>query len=80
MRKSQLLYIGCEMKYLILATSHPDAIHLRELGCEERIYFSKPKGVREQNSFGITGLEEYTAYKKYGAISRNGPVAISVKK
>jgi hypothetical protein len=40
----------------------------------------KPEGVREQNSFGNTGLEEYIAYKKYGAVSRNGSVAISVKK
>jgi len=68
------------MKHLILAACHPDTTYLRELECEERIYFSKPEGVREQNSFGITGLEEYTAYKKYGAISRNGSVAISVKK
>jgi len=63
-----------------LVTSHPDTIYLRELGCEERIYFSKPEGVREQNSYGITGIEEYIACKKYGAISRNGSVAISVKK
>jgi len=39
---------------LILVSSNPDTVYLRELGCEERIYFSKPEGVREQNSFGKT--------------------------
>ena len=42
--------------------------------------FSKLEEVREQNIFGNTGLEEYVAYKKYGVVSRNGSVAISVKK
>jgi hypothetical protein len=42
--------------------------------------FSKPEGVREENGFGLTGLEEYIGYKKYGAVSRNGSAAISVKK
>jgi len=54
--------------------------YLCELGCEEGIYFSKPEGVREQNSFGNTGLEVYIAYRRYGAVSRIGSVAISVKK
>jgi len=54
-----------------LVTYHPDTIYLRKLGCEERIYFSKPEGVREQN----TCLVEYIAHKKYGAVSRNGSVS-----
>jgi hypothetical protein len=68
------------LKYSILDTYHTDTVYLCEQGCEERSYFSKPEGGREQTCFGNTGLDEYIAYKKYGAISRNGSVVISVKK
>ena len=41
-------------KYIILDTYHSDTLYLREQGCEDRGYFAKPTGVREQNSFRNT--------------------------
>jgi hypothetical protein len=48
-------YLKSVLRYnfLILDTYHPDAIYLREQGCD---YFSKPKGIREQNRLGNNGL------------------------
>jgi hypothetical protein len=48
---SVLLY-----KYLILDTSRPGALYLRERCCEVSWGFSKSKGFREQESFGNTAL------------------------
>jgi hypothetical protein len=53
-------------KFLILDTYHPDTLYLREQGCEDSGYFSKPKGVRAQKSLGDTGLEHYCYTNLHG--------------
>jgi len=59
-RLNVMLYVHCQSVLFILDAHRPDTPHLSKEGCEDRGYFSKPKGVREQKCLGNATLAPTT--------------------